>query len=168
SGPTGLDAPAGVEFIPARTSAEMKDAVLALYDEADIVVKAAAVADYKPKTIAAQKIKKSGGEKTLTLERTDDILALLGKKKKKQFLAGFAAETENVLESAREKLRKKNLDLIVANDVSQGVFGEDSSTAHFIGSGGETVELKALPKTEIAEKLLDFVIKARAANPTDN
>ena len=157
SGPTGLSASAGVELIPVRTAAEMKDAVLSLYEEADIVIKAAAVADYRPVTVAAQKIKKSDGERTLTLERTDDILAILGARKKKQFLTGFAAETENVLESAREKLRKKNLDLIVANDVSHGVFGEDSSTVHFITPDGAPVTLQALPKTEIAEKLLDFI-----------
>jgi len=157
SGPTGLDAPAGVELIPVRAAAEMKDAVLSLYDEADIVIKAAAVADYRPALAAARKIKKGGGERTLTLERTDDILALLGERKKKQFLVGFAAETENVLESAREKLRKKNLDLIVANDVSRGVFGEDSSMVHFIVPGGELVTLQTRPKTEIAEKLLDFI-----------
>ena len=158
SGPTGLAAPAGVKFIPVRTAAEMKDAVLSLYDDADIVVKAAAVADYRPVAVAAQKIKKSGGKRTLALERTDDILAILGEKKKKQLLVGFAAETENVPESAREKLRKKNLDLIVANDVSHGVFGEDSSTVHFIASDGETATLEARPKTEIAEKLLDLIM----------
>jgi len=161
SGPTGLAAPAGVELIPVRTAAEMKDAVLSLYDDTDIVIKAAAVADYRPIAAAAQKIKKGGAERTLALERTDDILAILGERKKKQFLAGFAAETENVLESAREKLRGKNLDMIVANDVSHGVFGEDSSTVHFIVPDGEPLNLQALPKTEIAEKLLDFILKTR-------
>jgi phosphopantothenoylcysteine decarboxylase/phosphopantothenate--cysteine ligase len=161
SGPTGLAAPAGVDTIHVRTAAEMKTAALSLYDKADIVVKAAAVADYRPADVAAQKIKKGAGEQTLTLERTDDILAILGERKKRQFLAGFAAETENVLESAREKLRKKNLDLIIANDVSRGVFGEDSSSVHFITSDGEPVVLQARPKTEIAEKILDFILKAR-------
>jgi len=162
SGPTHLAAPAGVELIPVNTASEMKDAALSLYDETDIVVKAAAVADYRPVAVAAQKIKKGGVKRMLTLERTDDILAILGDRKKKQFLVGFAAETENVVESAREKLRKKNLDLIVANDVSKGVFGEDSSTVHFIASDGETITLKARPKAEIAEKLLDL---ACSANP---
>jgi phosphopantothenoylcysteine decarboxylase/phosphopantothenate--cysteine ligase len=163
SGPTGLAAPAGVGFIPVRTAAEMKDAVLSLYDDADIVVKAAAVADYRPAAAASQKIKKGAGERILTLERTDDILAILGERKKKQFLAGFAAETENVMESAREKLRGKNLDLIVANDVSRGVFGEDSSTVHFIAPDIAPVTLEARPKTEIAEKLLDFIDMRRGA-----
>ena len=157
SGPTRFDALAGVEFIPIRTAAEMKDAVLSLYDEADIVIKTAAVADYRPVTTATQKIKKGSGQRTLTLERTDDILALLGEKKKKQFLIGFAAETENVLKSAREKLQKKNLDMIVANDVSSGVFGEDSATVHFIVPDGEPVTIAARPKTEIAENILDFI-----------
>ena len=159
SGPTGLTAPAGVELIPVRAAAEMKDAVLALYDETDIVVKAAAVADYRPAVAAAQKIKKTAGERMLTLERTDDILAILGEGKKKQFLAGFAAETENVLEFAREKLRRKNLDLIVANDVSQDVFGEDSSTVHLIAPDDEPVTFNTRPKTEIAEKLLDYICR---------
>ena len=163
SGPTGLAAPAGVDFILVRTAAEMKDAVLSLYDDADIVVKAAAVADYRPAAAASQKIKKGAGERILTLERTDDILAILGERKKKQFLAGFAAETENVMESAREKLRGKNLDLIVANDVSRGVFGEDSSTVHFIAPDIAPVTLEARPKTEIAEKLLDFIDMRRGA-----
>ena len=158
SGPTGLVAPAGVDFISVRTAAEMKTAVFSLYDETDIVIKAAAVADYRPVTVAAKKIKKGGAQRTLTLERTDDILAILGERKKKQFLAGFAAETENVVESAREKLRKKNLDLIVANDVSHGIFGEDSSTVHFVAPDGKIVTLQNLPKTEIAEKLLDFIL----------
>jgi len=163
SGPTGLAAPTGVDFIPVRSAADMKNAVLSLFDEADIVVKAAAVADYRPVSAAAQKIKKGDGDSTLTLERTDDILAILGARKKKQFLAGFAAETENVLESAREKLLKKNLDLIVANDVSSGVFGEDSSTVHFIAPGADPVTLQAQPKTEIAEKLLEFINIRRGA-----
>ena len=158
SGPTGLAAPADVNLIPVHTAAEMKNAVLSLYDEINIVVKAAAVADYRPVAAAAQKIKKGGGERILRLERTDDILALLGERKKKQFLVGFAAETEHLMESARKKLRDKNLDLIVANDVSRGVFGEDSSTVHFMAPDGEPVTLKALPKTEIAEKLLDLIL----------
>ena len=162
SGPTGLSAPAGVERIPVRTAAEMKDAVLSLYEKTDIVIKAAAVADYRPVAAASQKIKKGDGERVLRLERTDDILAILGKKKKKQFLVGFAAETENVMEYAREKLRKKNLDLIVANDVSSGVFGEDSSTVHFITPGQEPVTLQAQPKVEIAGQLLDHIIKIKS------
>ena len=163
SGPTGLAAPSGVDLIPVRTAAEMKNAVFSLFDEMDIVIKAAAVADYRPITVAKKKIKKGGAQRTLTLERTDDILAILGERKGKQFLAGFAAETENLLEYAREKLRKKNLDLIVANDVSSGVFGEDSSTVHFITPNSETATLKSLPKTVIAEKLLDFILKTRGS-----
>ena len=168
SGPTGLSAPADVELISVRTAAEMKDAVLSLFDDVDIVVKTAAVADYRPVAAAAQKIKKGDAQRTLTLERTDDILAILGQRKKKQFLAGFAAETENLLKSARKKLREKNLDMIVANDVSEGVFGEDSSTVHFIVPNGEPVTITARPKSEIAEKLLDFILKVASENAEIN
>jgi phosphopantothenoylcysteine decarboxylase/phosphopantothenate--cysteine ligase len=156
SGPTNLSAPSGVQTIPVRSAEQMKNAVLRLYSEMDVVVKAAAVADYRPSAPAAQKIKKEDGSKTLVLERTDDILAILGKEKKHQFLIGFAAETENVMSFAQEKLKKKNLDLIVANDVSRGVFGEDSSTVHFIRSDSEPVTLTDQSKDTIANKLLDL------------
>jgi len=162
SGPTGLDAPANVKLIQVRSAAQMKDAVLSLYDDTDIVIKAAAVADYRPAEIARQKIKKGSNSRTITLERTDDILAILGEKKKHQFLAGFAAETEKVLEAAQEKLRKKNLDLIVANDVSHGVFGKDSAAAHFITPDGSSVTLPAQSKTAIAGQMLDRILLLRS------
>jgi phosphopantothenoylcysteine decarboxylase/phosphopantothenate--cysteine ligase len=139
----------------------MKNAVLRLYDEMDVVVKAAAVADYRPSAPAAQKIKKEDGSKMLVLERTDDILAILGKEKKHQFLVGFAAETENIIDFAQEKLKKKNLDLMVANDVSHGVFGEDSATVHFISREGEPITLAEQSKNSIANKLLDLAIAMR-------
>jgi phosphopantothenoylcysteine decarboxylase / phosphopantothenate---cysteine ligase len=161
SGPTNLESPAGVQRIQVRSAEQMKNAVLRLYGEMDVVVKAAAVADYRPAAPATQKIKKNAGAKTLVLERTDDILAILGKEKKHQFLIGFAAETENVLGFAQEKLAKKNLDLLAANDVSHGVFGEDSSTVHFISPSGEPITLSEQPKSAIANKLLDLVIAMR-------
>jgi phosphopantothenoylcysteine decarboxylase / phosphopantothenate---cysteine ligase len=139
----------------------MKDAVLRLYGEMDVVVKAAAVADYRPSAPAAQKIKKEDGAKMLVLERTDDILAILGKEKKHQVLVGFAAETENVMDFAREKLKKKNLDLMVANNVSHGVFGEDSATVHFLRSDSEPVTLTEQSKDAIANKLLDLALAMR-------
>jgi phosphopantothenoylcysteine decarboxylase / phosphopantothenate---cysteine ligase len=161
SGPTNLASPTGVTTIPVRSAEQMKNAVLCLYGEMDIVVKAAAVADYRPSDPAAQKIKKEDGAKTLVLERTDDILAILGKEKKHQFLVGFAAETENVMDFAREKLKKKNLDLMVANNVSCGVFGEDSATVHFICSDSEPVTLTEQSKDAIANKLFDLVLVMR-------
>jgi phosphopantothenoylcysteine decarboxylase/phosphopantothenate--cysteine ligase len=155
SGPTGLNAPAGVQLIQVRSASEMKDAVMRLYKDMDIVVKAAAVADYRPRALAEQKIKKSGKEMVLNLTPTEDILESLGKEKKRQILVGFAAETDRVLEHAREKLVRKNLDLLVANDVSKGVFGSDSATVHFLNRNGETSTLTDCSKLLIAEKLLD-------------
>ncbi len=156
SGPTQLVAPVGVQAVQVRSASEMKEAVLKLYPDMDIVVKAAAVADYRPSKTAVQKIKKNKSMMMLELKRTEDILGLLGKEKKKQVLIGFAAETERLWESARAKLKKKNLDLIVANDVSHGVFGADSATVHMIGGSGEPITLHEQSKAAIANKLLDL------------
>jgi phosphopantothenoylcysteine decarboxylase / phosphopantothenate---cysteine ligase len=161
SGPTALQAPSGVHLIPVRSAAEMKEAVLQLYPKMDIVVKAAAVADYRPVETAGQKIKKSKDGMTLQLARTEDILEVLGKERKNQVLVGFAAETEQLLNSAREKLARKNLDLIVANDVSKGVFGSDSSTVYILSRTGETLTLENQSKLAIAGKLLDLALSAR-------
>jgi phosphopantothenoylcysteine decarboxylase/phosphopantothenate--cysteine ligase len=122
----------------------------------DVVVKAAAVADYRPLETSVQKIKKRSTAKTLRLIRTDDILDLLGKEKKGQILIGFAAETESLLGSAREKLKRKNLDMLVANDVSSGVFGADAATVHIMNRSGEIMTLQECSKREIAGKILDL------------
>lgn len=156
SGPTSLTAPAGARTIQVRSAAEMKDAVLQIYPKMDIVVKAAAVADYRPEAPADQKIKKRGDAMVLNLTRTEDILELLGMEKKNQVLVGFAAETERLLDSGREKLARKNLDLLVANDVSAGVFGSDTSTVHILSRTGETETLRDQSKLAIAGKLLDM------------
>ena len=156
SGPTSLEAPPGVHFIPVRSAAQMRDAVLSLFPGMDIVVKAAAVADYRPAERAEQKIKKRDGALTLRLSRTEDILEILGREKTKQVLVGFAAETERVLDSARDKMQRKNVDLLVANDVSHGVFGSDSATVHLLNRTGEMVTLQEQPKRVIAGKLLDL------------
>ena len=161
SGPTSLNPPEGVRFVPVRSAAQMKDAVLALYPDMDIVVKAAAVADYRPAAPSAQKIKKGKAVLRLPLDRTDDILALLGKRKRKQVLVGFAAETERLLESARGKLERKNLDLLVANDVSGGVFGEDDSSVVVLRRGGDPVTIERQPKRAIAGRILDMALEAR-------
>lgn len=161
SGPTALKAPSGVQLIQVRSAAQMKDAVLRLYPTMDIVVKAAAVSDYRPAEVAAQKIKKNKSGMNLHLERTEDILELLGKGKKDQILVGFAAETENLLDSARKKLNRKHLDFLVANDVSQGVFGADSSTVHILSRTGETITLKDQSKLSIADKILDLALSLR-------
>lgn len=161
SGPTALRAPSGVRMFPVRSAAQMKEAVLELYPEMDIVVKAAAVADYRPAEVAKQKVKKSSGGLTLHLERTEDILELLGKTKNRQTLIGFAAETEHVLDNAREKLVRKNLDLLVANDVSEGIFGSDKSTVTILDRGGEAVTFQNQAKLEIAGKILDCALACR-------
>jgi phosphopantothenoylcysteine decarboxylase/phosphopantothenate--cysteine ligase len=161
SGPTALKAPSGVQLIQVRSAAQMKDVVLRLYPTMDIVVKAAAVSDYRPAEVAAQKIKKNKSGMNLHLERTEDILELLGKGKKDQILVGFAAETENLLDSARKKLNRKHLDFLVANDVSQGVFGADSSTVHILSRTGETITLKDQSKLSIADKILDLALSLR-------
>jgi phosphopantothenoylcysteine decarboxylase/phosphopantothenate--cysteine ligase len=163
SGPTGLQAPSGVHLIQVRSAEQMKNAVLDLYPKMDIVVKAAAVADYKPVETATQKIKKSKGAMVLRLARTEDILDILGKKKEGQILIGFAAETEHLLEHARKKLNRKNLDLLVANDVSNGIFGADTSTVHILHRSGETTTLQDQPKLTIAGQLLDLALALRTS-----
>jgi len=161
SGPTALSAPSGVQKIDVRSAAQMKDAVLQLYPDMDIVIKAAAVADYRPVETAPQKIKKGKEGNILHLARTEDILEILGKEKKGQVLVGFAAETENLLDSARAKLTRKNLDLLVANDVSKGVFGADSSTVHILSRSGEITTIQDQSKLAIAGKLLDLALAIR-------
>jgi len=161
SGPTGLPAPDGVKTEQVRSAAEMKDAVLKLFPHMDVVVKAAAVADYCPTETSAQKIKKTDAGMALHLVPTEDILALLGKRKKKQILVGFAAETENLLERAREKMGRKNLDFIVANDVSSGVFGSDTSSVHILKQSGEPLVLRDETKHTIATRILDLVVESR-------
>jgi phosphopantothenoylcysteine decarboxylase / phosphopantothenate---cysteine ligase len=161
SGPTALKPASGVQLIPVRSAAQMKEAVLQLYPSMDIVVKAAAVSDYRPVEIASQKIKKNKEVLRLDLAKTDDILETLGKSKKDQVLVGFAAETENLLNAAMDKLRRKNLDFLVANDVSQGVFGADSSTVHILSRNGETITITDQSKPAIAAKILDLAASFR-------
>jgi phosphopantothenoylcysteine decarboxylase/phosphopantothenate--cysteine ligase len=158
SGPTALTPPAGARMIQVRSAADMKEAVMRIFPKVDMVIKAAAVADYRPEAAAPQKIKKSGDDRVLRLTRTEDILALLGMKKENQILVGFAAETERLLDSAKRKLEHKNLDLLVANDVSAGVFGSDTSTVHILSRSGETVTLRDQSKRAIAGKILDMAL----------
>ncbi len=161
SGPTALRPPAGVMTIPVRSAEEMKIAVLQQFPDVDIVIKAAAVADYRPASLAEHKIKKTGQAATLSLVPTEDILAQLGAAKKDQVLVGFTAETRDLLRQAREKLARKNLDLIVANDVNSGVFGADSATVHVLSPAGETITIENRSKVEIAHKILDLALQIR-------
>jgi len=161
SGPVALPAPGGMDVVQVTTAAEMRDAVLARASAQDIVVAAAAVSDYRPADVAAQKIKKSAGSvPTLTLAPTDDILGLLGARKTRgQTLVGFAAETENLEGSARQKLLSKNLDWIAANDVTQDGAGFDGDTniVTLLGAQGQSIRLPLQTKREVAETLLDTI-----------
>ncbi|MDD6120319.1 MAG: bifunctional phosphopantothenoylcysteine decarboxylase/phosphopantothenate--cysteine ligase CoaBC [Selenomonadaceae bacterium] len=157
AGPTSLRTPAGVRRIDVETAQEMRAAVLADYDAADIVIKTAAVADYRPATVAEHKIKKSEGELTLTLVRNPDILYELGQKKTRQVLVGFAAETRDVAAYARAKLAKKNLDFIVANNVaeSDAGFGAETNRVTIYGADGSEESYPLLSKAEVAAHILD-------------
>lgn len=166
SGPTNLNAPSGIQLIQVRSAAEMKEAVLRLYPEMDIVIKAAAVADYRPAELSKQKIKKKKGAMVLRLKPTEDILEILGKEKKQQVLIGFAAETEKLLDFAREKMIRKNLDLLVANDVTSGVFGSDSATVYFVSWTGDAEIMQNQSKLVIANKLLDMAQFIRVSRKT--
>lgn len=161
SGPTALDAPPFVCLVPVTTAKEMFDAVTGRFDETDIVIKAAAVADYRPSHVAEEKVKKSDSDSSISipLERTDDILAYLGAHKKKgQFLCGFSMETQNMLENSRAKLKKKNLDMIVCNNlrVSGAGFAGDTNVVTIITPSDEE-ELPLMSKEETAAKILDKI-----------
>ena len=161
SGPTSITPPGAAEVTRVESTEEMRDAVLSLLPEASIVIKTAAVADYRPKSAAQQKIKRKS-PMTLELEATPDILRELSQKKKAQIVVGFAAETENVLENARQKLVAKNLDAIVVNDVSRDGVGFDSDrNAVTIITHDEVSEVLETTKWEVAQRVLDQIIKLR-------
>ena len=157
SAPTHLDTPAGVRRVNVRSAREMYAAVMAEYEPADAVVKAAAVADYRPAEIAPQKIKKSDGELTIHLTRNPDILMELGRKKTHQVLVGFAAETENVETYAQGKLAKKNLDFIVANNVAEkdAGFSVGTNRVKIFFKDGRAEEHPLMAKSELAGIILD-------------
>jgi phosphopantothenoylcysteine decarboxylase/phosphopantothenate--cysteine ligase len=161
SGPTNLMPPAAVQFTRVETTEQMHDAALNLLSQATIVIKTAAVADYRPKAEASQKLKRTG-PMLLELEPTADILAEISRKKTHQLVVGFAAETQDVLENARKKLAKKSLDAIVVNDVSQNGIGFDSDrNAVSIITHDEVVEVPETTKWEVAQRVLDVVAKLR-------
>jgi phosphopantothenoylcysteine decarboxylase/phosphopantothenate--cysteine ligase len=171
TGPTSLKPPAAAKTISVTTAEEMRNAVMAQFSGATIVIKAAAVADYKAKEIAKQKIKRGpAGLNTLELEPTADIVAELAKSKQREgkIIVGFAAETENVLENGRKKLLSKSLDAIVVNDVSAPGVGFDSDrNAVTILSRDEAVNIPERSKSEIAKQILNFIaaLKQKRSNP---
>ena len=161
SGPTVLAPPAAVEVTKVESAGQMLDAVLALLPRSTIVIKTAAVSDYRVKSISQQKIKRKGPI-TLDLEPTADILKEISARKQSQIVVGFAAETENVLENARQKLSAKNLDAIVVNDVSREDVGFDSDRNEVtIITHDEVVEVPATTKWEVAQRVLDQVVRIR-------
>lgn len=161
SGPTNLTPPKGVKIVPVVSAEDMYQAVIEGFDGMDLVIKAAAVADYRPKVVYDQKMKKKPGDLVIEMERTRDILLELGKRKDKQFLVGFAAETENLEENALGKLERKHTDMIVANNVaSPGAgFGIDTNIVTIIRKDGKSVSLPQLDKGEVANQILDFVVE---------
>lgn len=162
TGPTVLAAPAGVKVIAIETAEQMRTAVLAEFSRTDIVIKAAAVADYRPAEAAAQKIKKNNDTLTLVLQKNPDILKELGNlKKTNQLLIGFAAETHELLTYARQKLLHKNLDMIVANDVTApgAGFNSDTNIVKLLYRNGSPEELPQMPKDKLAHVLLDRICR---------
>jgi phosphopantothenoylcysteine decarboxylase/phosphopantothenate--cysteine ligase len=161
TGPTSIVPPNAAEVTRIETADQMRAAVLQLFSQASIVIKTAAVSDYRPKAAAIQKLKRSG-PMSLELEPTTDILAQLSAKKSAQLIIGFAAETENVLENARKKLAKKSLDAIVVNDVSRDGVGFDSDrNAVTILTQDEVLEVPETTKWEVAQRVLDQIVKLR-------
>lgn len=162
TGRTSLEPPMFVNVVDVVSAKDMYDAVLEYFDEQDIVIKAAAVADYRPKNPADEKMKKKDGELSIALERTDDILKTLGERKTKQFLCGFSMETQNMVENSKKKLEKKHLDMIVANNLkTKGAgFGTDTNIVTII-TADEVCELEIMSKDEVAEKLVDSILEKR-------
>lgn len=167
SGPTALPAPDGVRLVKVTTAQEMHDAVMAALPSAQIAIFAAAVADYRPIQAAPQKIKKHGETLTLTLERTPDILGSARAAGFTSVLVGFAAETENLLEHAKEKLGRKGCDLIVANDVSGTAtgFDTDENEITLVFATGEISPLPRAPKSRLAEILVGVCAELMVPSP---
>ena len=163
SGPTSLEAPKNMEVVNISTNEEMRCEVIKRYDNADIVVKAAAVADYKAKNYSEQKIKKGDGDLEISFIRDNDILMELGSKKDKQILVGFAAESQNLKENAKRKLERKNLDYIVANDITgkETGFASENNKVLIISRDGNEQSLDIMSKQEVAKKLFDIIVEKR-------
>ena len=161
SGPSSLEPPMFVDVIKIQSAADMYEAVMAHKDEQDIIIKAAAVADYTPAEVSDEKVKKKDDDMAIRLTRTRDILKALGEnRKERQFLCGFSMETQNMLENSRAKLKKKNIDMIVANNLKEkgAGFGTETNVVTFI-TEKEEAELPIMSKDEVADQLLDFILK---------
>ncbi len=161
SGRTAIEAPLFVKVVPIVTAKEMFEAVTSVSDEQDIIIKAAAVADYRPAVVSSEKVKKSDGQMSIELERTDDILKYLGEHKREgQFLCGFSMETQNMIGNSRAKLEKKNLDMVAANNVKEAGAGfqGDTNVLTLITQKEET-SLPLMSKEDAANKLLDKILE---------
>ncbi|MCQ2549770.1 MAG: bifunctional phosphopantothenoylcysteine decarboxylase/phosphopantothenate--cysteine ligase CoaBC [Lachnospiraceae bacterium] len=160
TGKVAIEPPMFVKVVNITSAKEMYDAVLEHFPEQDIIIKAAAVADYRPTNPAEEKVKKKDGDLSIQLERTDDILKALGERKTKQFLCGFSMETENMLENSQAKLAKKNLDMIVANNLKvQGAgFGTDTNVVTII-TRDEVKELEIMSKDDVAKHIVDEILE---------
>jgi phosphopantothenoylcysteine decarboxylase/phosphopantothenate--cysteine ligase len=159
TGKTEIAKPFFVKIIEAETAADMFEAVKDCYEEQDIIIKAAAVADYRPAFVSEQKVKKKDHEMTIPLERTEDILQFLGNNRKQnQFLCGFSMETENLLENSKAKLRNKHIDMIVANNLKEAGagFGVDTNIATLI-MADNFIELPIMSKDEVAKQIIDTI-----------
>ena len=165
SGPSTLPQPVGVRFISVGTAVEMRDTVMANLERATVVIKAAAVADYRPAEVSPQKIKKKEGPLTIKLVRNSDIISEVGKQKGSRILVGFAMESENLIENAKGKLLAKNMDLIIANDLTQAGAGfqTDTNIIKILDRDGGIEELPIMDKTEAADHILDRIRDLRAA-----
>lgn len=163
SGPTNLEPPKNVKIINIKTNEEMRKEILQNFKWADIVIKSAAVADYKPKEYSKEKIKKGEGDLNICLTRDNDILKFLGEIKTHQVLVGFAAESDNVLENAERKLKNKNLDFIVANDItsSDTGFGSEDNKVVILSKNNEKLELEKMSKKEVASNIFDMILEKR-------
>jgi phosphopantothenoylcysteine decarboxylase/phosphopantothenate--cysteine ligase len=161
TGPTSLPLPhRDIKLVPIRSAEEMRKAVFNYLEGSSVVIKAAAVSDYRPKVFSQKKIKKGNFDTTLVLERTRDILEELGKKKGNRILIGFAAETENLITNAKKKLREKNLDFIVVNDVTQpgAGFSSDTNQVKIIYPSGKARDLPLMSKEEVSQVILNEVV----------
>ena len=163
SGPTNLEPPKNVKIINIKTNEEMKKEILQNFKWSDIVIKSAAVADYKPKEYSKEKIKKGEGDLNICLTRDNDILKFLGEIKTHQVLVGFAAESDNVLENAERKLKNKNLDFIVANDItsSDTGFGSEDNKVVILSKNNEKLELEKMSKKKVASNIFDMILEKR-------
>lgn len=162
SGQTNLEPPLFVDLVPVISAQDMYEAVENRFDETDVLIMAAAVADYRPKEYVDQKIKKKAGDNVLELARTTDIIGTLSARKKQgQFLCGFSMETEHMLENSKKKLQKKHLDMIVANNLrTEGAgFGRDTNVVTLIREDGQ-MELPKLSKLEVSHRILDEIVQS--------